>query len=168
MFNAIAADRPYPSPALTGAKWREVRPKYVPIGELIATQNHLSIAALHPQFRTSHTGDRLVHVVKHGGRLYLEDGHHRVVRERLAGAEHVYARVLDLDRVPPTPEGDPAPASADDQADLPGLVWVEGKGYRSVHLARALEQAGGLVDWHRWSPGTSDREHAPLPYRDVA
>jgi hypothetical protein len=142
-----------------------VRARHVPIKDLVATQNHLAIAALEPTHKVAHDADRLIHVVRFNGQLFVEDGHHRVVRERLAGADWINARVHDLDGTPPP--GD-AVTSADDQADLPGLVWVEGKGYRSVHLARALESAGGRVDWHRWSPGTSDRPGAPLPYRDAS
>lgn len=167
MFSAIITDPPYENSALSAAEWRAIMPRHVPIKDLVATQNHLSISALHHEHKTPHDGDRFVHVVRFGGRLFIEDGHHRVVRERLAGADWINARVLDLDGVTPPPV-DGEPASRDVQDDLPGLVWVEGRGYRSVHLARALEAAGGRVDWHRWSPGTSDREAAPLPYRDVA
>lgn len=159
MFKAIAADRPYPATGLTTALWREIQPVHVPITDLIATQDHLKIGALSPTHHGSHSGDRLVHVVKWEGRLYLEDGHHRVVRERLAGADWVNARVFDIDRhgvIPPTP----AVAEPDPALTEPGLVWVDGRGYRSVHLARALQATGARVDWHRWSPGTSDRERA--------
>jgi hypothetical protein len=162
MFKEVAEDRPYPPSGLTTALWRDVLPRHVPIDELIATQNHLTVAALHPGHTGSHPGDRLVHVIKWQGRLYLEDGHHRVVRERLAGAEFVNARVFDLDRHGPVPP----PAAPSEAAEGPGLVWVEGKGFRSVHLARALEGTRA-VDWHRWSPGTEDL-HKPLQYRDAS
>jgi hypothetical protein len=158
----VANGRPYPATGLSPAKWREVSTKYVPIGELHATRAALSIAALAPDYREPHTADRLVHVVVWEGKLYIEEGHHRVAREALAGATHVNARVLNLDRPGPVPTG---PAVAEEgPADpflLPGLVWVEGKGYRSVHLARVLESTGGTVDWHRWSPGSEGLYSAP-------
>lgn len=166
MFAGINTAPPYGDSGLSPKAWRDVLPRHVPIKDLVATQNHLTIAALHHDHRTPHDADRFVHVVRFNGQLFIEDGHHRIVRERLAGADWINARVHDLDGTVPPPPGE-AVVSADDQADLPGLVWVEGKGYRSAHLARALESAGGRVDWHRWSPGTPD-ELRPLPYRDVA
>jgi hypothetical protein len=170
MFKDIRDDRPYPPSGLTSATWHDVKTKYVPISELVATQGHLHIAALHPEHRTSHSGDRLAHVVKFGGVFYLEDGHHRVVREALAGSTHVNVRLLDMDREVPEPP--PALSEANEPEDtlaVPGLVWVEGKGYRSVHLARALQSSGRTVDWHRWSPGTSDLEaRQARAYKDVS
>lgn len=157
MFKDVCVEPPYPATGLTAAGWRAVRARYVPISELVATKEHLVAAALDPAFRAPHDLDRLVHVVKYGGLFYLEDGHHRTAREALAGSTHVQARVVDLDRCPVTPA-----AEVSREAAGPGLVWVEGRGYRSVHLARALQAAGAQVDWHNWSPGTSDR--ARLPY----
>lgn len=166
MFTAINEAPPYGESGLSPAGWRAIIPRHVPIGELVATQTHLYIAALAPEHRVAHDADRLIHVVKWGGQLFIEDGHHRVVRERLAGADWINARVLDLG-MPQPPCPDPEPPSRDDQADVPGLVWVEGKGFRSVHLARALESAGGRVDWHRWTEGTPE-ELKPRPYRDAS
>ncbi len=165
MFKAVE-ERPYPETRLTTLEWLLIRPRHVPIHELIATQNHLRIAALDPAHHGSRSGDRLVHVIQWEGRLYLEDGHHRVVRERIAGADWVNARVLNLDHAQPPPTGEPAVA-AEVGADVPGLVWVEGKGYRAVHLARALQSTGRTVDWSRWSEGTP-AELKPLQYRDMA
>lgn len=166
MFKSVAADRPYPATGLTTRGWREVRTRYVPISELVATQDHLKITALAPDFRGSHSGDPLVHVVKHEGVFYLEDGHHRVVREALAGASHVNARVLDVTGRAPAPVA--AAVEPDPFVGVPGLVYVENKGYRSVHLARALQETGHTVDWHRWSPGTSDMENRPVQYKDAS
>ncbi len=166
MFKTIVTDPPYGDSGLSPRGWREVRTKYVPIAELVATQDSLRIAGIAPTHRGLHN-DPLIHVVKHQGVFYLEDGHHRAAREALAGASHINARVLNLDRQGPPPVPSPAVVSADDQSDIPGLVWVEGKGYRSVHLARALEVAGGRVDWHRWTEGAPE-ELKPLPYRDAA
>lgn len=159
MFKAIAAERPYPPSGLSTALWAGVPVEAVAVRALIATQGHLHIAALRPEHRGSHSGDPLVHVVKWRGELYLEDGHHRIVREALAGSAVVRARVLDLD----VAGGDGG--AADGQADLAGLVWVHGKGFRSPHFARSLP--AHRVDWHRWSPGTEER-HKALPYKDVA
>lgn len=173
MFKAVAAERPYPETGLNTASWRAVAVHQVPIRALTATRGDLKISALAPGL-TSTSGDPLVHVVKWQGEHYLEDGHHRVVREAIAGSTLVVARVLDLDAT----SGVPAEVVlADRFAHLrapdsdrvePGMVWVRGKGYRSPHLARALDGAahGGRVDWHDWSPGTEDA-HKPLQYRDA-
>lgn len=176
MFKAVEAKAAYPVTGLTPALWREILPRHVPIGELIATQSHLAIAGLAPDARVAHDADRLVHVVQWQGHLFVEDGHHRIVRERLAGADWVNARVYNLDH------HGPVPAEADRFAHLrgtvvvdvvpdvlePGLVWVHGKGFRSPHIARALDAAahGGRVDWSRWTEGTP-AELKPLQYRDA-
>jgi hypothetical protein len=162
MFKDVVTALPY-SHGLDLKGWRGIRPRHVPIRELIATKDALLVVAIAPTARGLHD-DPVIHVVQHEGALYLEDGHHRTAREALAGADWVLARVLNLDHAP-------APAVAvhpvdEAMPDVPGLVWVEGKGWRSVHLARALEVGGQRVDWHRWTPGTEEL-HKPLPYRDV-
>lgn len=164
----LATGRPYPATGLSPAKWRDVPAKYVPIAELTSTRAALSIARLDPEYREPHTADRLVHVVVWQGALYIEEGHHRVAREALAGASHVNARVLNLDRPGPIPAEAAVAEGPADPFLLPGLVWVEGKGWRSVHLARVLESTGVVVDWHRWSPGSEGLYSAPAEVREVA
>jgi hypothetical protein len=164
MFKDVVTALPY-SHGLDLKGWRGIKPRHVPIRELIATKDALLVVAIAPTARGLHD-DPVIHVVKHEGALYLEDGHHRTAREALAGADWVLARVLDLDRPAPAPVDAHVPVHVREECDVPGLVWVEGKGYRSAHLARALEVGGQSVDWHRWTPGTEEL-HKPLPYRDV-
>ena len=45
-------------------------------------------------------GDPVPHVIDFDGRLYLEDGHHRVVRAALAGRSTIEARVLPINVSP--------------------------------------------------------------------
>lgn len=157
MFKAIAADRPYPPGGVEAALWAAAPVETLAIRGLIATRAHLTIAALRADHQGTRSGDPLARVVKWGGEYYVEEGHHRVAREALAGSALVRARVLDLDVEEPAPGGG--------REAVAGLVWVHGKGFRSPHFARSLP--AHRVDWHRWSPGTEER-HRALPYKDVA
>lgn len=93
------------SQGMTTERWMtEIPVEVVRIGELIATQSGVLLHALMEPAPESRSGDPTPHVLRFNGRLYLEDGHHRVVRARLRGQLYVYARVLSVSPavVPPT------------------------------------------------------------------
>lgn len=80
---------------MTSQSWLEVPTEVVRIRDLVATQDGVYFAPLlqdvEPLF-----GDPFPHVIRWRGVLYLEDGHHRVVKAALRGAVDVTARVLDV------------------------------------------------------------------------
>lgn len=86
---------PWGSSGMTSATWLTVPVSEVPISELIATQNGIYFHALREDHEHLH-GDPYPHVIKWDGEYYLEDGHHRVVKAALRGAQSVIARVLSL------------------------------------------------------------------------
>lgn len=96
MFRAIISrdhGNPWGNPGMNTAKWKTIRPTSVVIAELIATQPGVLLSAL-IEDTPSFSGDDVVHVVSFEGDLYLEDGHHRVVRALIAGEKSIKARVL--------------------------------------------------------------------------
>ena len=80
---------------LTTATWMLVPPTVVLISELIATQKHLHLASL-VKDSPSMGADPLPHVVLWRGGLYVEDGHHRIVKAAMRGKTHVVARVFEV------------------------------------------------------------------------
>jgi hypothetical protein len=83
---------------MTTDKWKQVPPFWVPLGEIIATQDGVKLEPLihGDRGRPSFSGDNTPHIVSWRGNLYLEDGHHRVVRAAIAGQTQVFARVLTI------------------------------------------------------------------------
>lgn len=96
MFSDIDTRRHWPATGMTSEKWLSVYPKVVKIKDLIATQDGVY---LEPIIRRTPPvgGDQYPHIIIWQGKLYLEDGHHRVVRRAMKGCSDVTARVLDLD-----------------------------------------------------------------------
>lgn len=97
-FRGFAPHRPYPATGLSTARWAaEVDVEPVPACQLWLTQRCVQIAALFGVL--DRDSDSHPHVVAHDGELYLEDGHHRVVREVLMYGYHViHARVFRPDQ----------------------------------------------------------------------
>lgn len=88
----VSEHRTYPPTGLTTARWQALPAEQVRISDLVTTQGHLRIEALITgSLRPG--SDPLPNVVLHDGCLYLEDGHHRVVRALLAGHDYITARV---------------------------------------------------------------------------
>jgi hypothetical protein len=86
---------PWGETGMTTAKWRNLPTRTVTIAQLTATQPGVLLHAL--TGRPSPVGgDPFPHVIDWDGNLYLEDGHHRVVRAALAGRTEVEARVLHV------------------------------------------------------------------------
>lgn len=97
VFKGMRADRPYPATGLTSARWvNEVPVEWVDVDQLWLTQRHLSIEALLSPWTPTYCRDPLPHVVQHGEDLYLEDGHHRVIRAALGGDQKILARVFKI------------------------------------------------------------------------
>lgn len=99
MFKAIISRDdgcPWGETGMTTARWREeVEPEAVAIADLIATQPGILLHALTADWEAEPVGgDPVPHVIDHGGLLYLEDGHHRVMRAALAGQATIDARVF--------------------------------------------------------------------------
>lgn len=92
----VAEGRPYPPTGLTTSTWRQVRPQWISWDDVTTTQRHVSIEAMLGVFDGAGSTDDRPHVVEYEGRLYLEDGHNRMVRDLLAGRRHGYARVYRL------------------------------------------------------------------------
>lgn len=92
-FRGWVITRPYPETGLTTARWAtEVPTETVAIERLWLTQVHLRVWALFGL--DNEACDAYPHVVAYGGELYLEDGHHRVVRSVLRGSTAMTMRVF--------------------------------------------------------------------------
>lgn len=88
-------DRDWPDQGMTTDLWRAIEPCPVEIDQLHPTQPGVLFAAIcNPRIRDG--GDTLPHVVEWRGDLYLEDGHHRVVRAALDGARTIFVRKLRI------------------------------------------------------------------------
>lgn len=99
-FLGIAVKRPYPPTGLTTARWQaEVGVRQVPFDTLYLTQNHLRIHAMLGDSDKT-LGDSYPHVVQFNNELFLEDGHHRVLRTVLStDAQAMDMRVYDVGRI---------------------------------------------------------------------
>lgn len=87
---------PWGKTGMNTAKWLNIPTRQVVIRELIATQPGVLLHALTDQHTTTVGGDPTPHVIEWQGRLYLEDGHHRVVRAAIRGEHTIQARVLTV------------------------------------------------------------------------
>jgi hypothetical protein len=87
---------PWGPTGMTTAKWRDVPVVDVVIAELIATQPGVLFSSLSDAAPGPVGGDPFPHVIAWRGGLYLEDGHHRVVRAALRGETTVRARMLEV------------------------------------------------------------------------
>lgn len=74
------------------ADWQKIKPSRVLVASLVPSQEHLSFAAL-AGAPSSHCGDPVPHAVLWDGRLFVVDGHHRVIRATLAREATLDVRV---------------------------------------------------------------------------
>ena len=89
---------PWGSTGLNTDGWMaNIKTKKVLISDLVATQPGVMLYALTENYHSPYSRDRYPHVVKYDNVMYLEDGHHRVVKALLAGKKRVVVRLLDLD-----------------------------------------------------------------------
>lgn len=95
-----ADGEPWPATGMSTQRWMdEVPVSVVEIRDLIATQDAVALAALVDDYVRGDRGHEIdphPHVIDWGGRLYLEDGHHRAIRALLRGHTHLEARVLQV------------------------------------------------------------------------
>lgn len=82
-FAGIIDHRPYPPTGLTTKRWAgEVPPRDVNFADVFLTQPGVRVGPLFGV--TDRVSDSYPHVVYWRGFLYLEDGHHRVVRAAMS------------------------------------------------------------------------------------
>lgn len=96
MFKAIisrASGEPWGTTGMTSALWLAVPVETFTIADLTATQDGVYFHAL-TETPDPVGGDPFPHVIDWDGGLYLEDGHHRVIRALLAGRTTIEARRL--------------------------------------------------------------------------
>lgn len=91
---AIQVGRPYPPTELSTAQWRLIRAEWVEWSRVTTTQEHVSILGVLGVPGPHSAMDDRPHCVEHEGRLYLEDGAGRMIRDLLEGRRHGYVRVL--------------------------------------------------------------------------
>lgn len=83
-FKGIVQKRPYPPTGLSTARWIvEVPTRPTAMHTLTLTQTGVRIGGLFGVKSAHAAADDFPHVVAYNGQLYLEDGHHRVVRAAL-------------------------------------------------------------------------------------
>lgn len=86
---------PWGETGMNSRKWLEIAPVDVRIENLIATQPGVLLHALSDDYAEPPVGgDTFPHVVYWRGEMYLEDGHHRVMRLLLNGNRKVWVRIL--------------------------------------------------------------------------
>lgn len=86
-------ERVWEPTGLSTAAWLLVPVREIFIGDLFATQDGVYLTPLLTREPGSACGDPFPHVILFRGDLYLEDGHHRVLRAALNGQTTVQARV---------------------------------------------------------------------------
>lgn len=77
---------------LTTLMWQAIPAIRIPINRLVMTHDTIPEALDGPD--TSASGDPFPHVVEHHGRLYVDDGNHRVARALKQGRAYVVVRLL--------------------------------------------------------------------------
>lgn len=87
--------RPYDQGKLEDVDWVDVRPQYIWFKDLWLTQHHLNIAAL--VGRGGFSMDPFPRVVRFQNKLYLEDGHHRIVMQAVQKETGMNVRVTTLE-----------------------------------------------------------------------
>lgn len=93
-FNLVEVKpRPYEPTGMTTAKWMKLREERVDVSKVVFSQDHLSLShLLHPA--DSYSGDPCPHLVEWEGKLWVSDGHHRIIRAILSGYTYLFCRVL--------------------------------------------------------------------------
>lgn len=76
--------------------WLEVPVRNVVIADLIATQPGIYLHALSESYHMLERFDPYPHVVLWKGEMYLEDGHHRVLKARLDGETTIDLRIFEI------------------------------------------------------------------------
>lgn len=90
-------ERPYDQGLLKEVDWYSIRPTYVRMSMLYLTQTHCTIEGL---FGKRYSTDPHIRLVYWNERVYVEDGHHRLVEQALTGNEVTLGRVLSFGLMP--------------------------------------------------------------------
>lgn len=85
---------PWGTSGQTSATWKKIPTRTVVIKHLWATQPGILFDAIIRPEAEAVGGDSFPHVIEWDGKMYLEDGHHRVVRAALAGRTTIEVRYL--------------------------------------------------------------------------
>jgi hypothetical protein len=85
-------ERPYDQDDLVDTDWSAVAAEFVEFRNLWLTQTRLSVAAMLGQ--SSYSTDAFPRAVHFAGQMFLEDGHHRIVRAALQGWNGTNVRVI--------------------------------------------------------------------------
>lgn len=94
-FAGVVLSPPYPTSGLSTKRWiREVPLAVVLFRDLWLTQDGIHFTTLFGIRRAASANDTMPHVISYGGKMFLEDGHHRVTCLALAGRQGVWARVF--------------------------------------------------------------------------
>lgn len=86
---------------MTTETWKSLPVEEVAVEDLHFVQDEVKISDLLEVHygKPSCSGDEIPHVVRYQGKLYIEDGHHRILLWILRGAESVPARVFAIGRM---------------------------------------------------------------------
>lgn len=80
---------------MTTERWMQLPVHELAVASLTPTQSTTNLRPGHgPNEATC--ADPYIHVLRLGGALYIQDGHHRLARARGAHQSTIQARVLDL------------------------------------------------------------------------
>lgn len=86
------AHRPYEQSNIT-AFWGDIAPTQQHLTDIILTQDTVTIRGM---FGRTYSHDRFPRCVRVDRRIYLEDGHHRLVDAAIRGHRTILVRVWDL------------------------------------------------------------------------
>ena len=81
---ASITTRPYDQAILKEVDWYTIKPTYVQMAELHLTQTHCTIEGL---FGKRYSTDPHIRVVEWESKLYVEDGHHRLIERAIQRGE---------------------------------------------------------------------------------
>ncbi len=158
--------------------WSHIDPENIPVRQ--AFHHHQGF--VHPETvkekmawsseGSMHPDDQPAKVVRHQGKTYLLDGHHKWVGARLLGHEGMEAHVFDTSRPETYPQNCPE-CSEDDDDDLMshfGALPGDGYGYehRPLESGTPLHEGGGLPESarQRYAPGeVGDWDEAVAQFR---
>lgn len=90
----VSKDNLPAGPALT--VWKSLPTTYLPLNKIYLTQDKLQIAQIFVESPTDLEHDVFPHVGLWKSKLWLYNGHHRVVKYALRGITHYSFRVFEL------------------------------------------------------------------------
>lgn len=96
-FKAILAMSPYDPDMVKSVVWTELPPRLLNFRNLYLTVDTVQIQDLFTRDVRIWRAERLPHVVRYKGGLYLYEGHARIIRFALAGMPSTYVRIWSLD-----------------------------------------------------------------------